>query len=355
MGLFGKKKTANAVQIDDVLKTPMPFVWGWDMLNPKKRGFKNFGEMYLWVCLNQLYSGISNVSFEPDGGSRYNMTVRNICDFMDSNSSLILSNLLYTGFIAVFHDGECNYHLPMQNELRFDQYGRVINYNCVVIYSPLYQTKRKSLMMLVKPLLELIDTLANTMLASCGTMGVLPVISGNSIPANPKFKEELANAMSKEYGWGEDQMKYFLSQQELKVDTIDLKVKDLELRDNIMSQFRSLLQYFEIPVDLVIGDSTYSNVEFARKYFYDSVIRKYAEMMLKVARALLTASPEFVEQTSINYRITNVAGIDRSISDRCSERNAYIDSLVRLRDAGIDVTEELERVYTDLKHDYRII
>ena len=78
-------------------------------------------------------------------------------------------------------------------------------------------------------------------------------------------------------------------------------------------------------------------------------------MILKVARALVTASPEFIAQTSINYRITNVAGIDRSISDRCAERNAYIDSLVRLRDAGVDVSEELEKVYADLKHDYRII
>ena len=355
MGLFNRRKKENAVQIDDVSNNYVPFVWGWDMLNPRKKGFKNFGELYLWMGLNQLYSGISNVAFEPDSNYQYNFTVKNICDFMESNSSLILSNLLYTGFIAVMYDEKGNYRLPVQNELRFDQFGRVINYNCVVIYSPLYQTKRKSLMLLVKPLLELIDTLANTLLASCGTMGVLPIISGNSIPANPKFKEELADAMSKEYGWGDDQMKYFLSQQELKVDTIDLKVKDLELRDNIISQFKALLNYLEVPVDLVIGDSTYTNVEFARKYFYDSVIRKYAEMMLKVARSLVTASPEFIAQTSINYRITNVAGIDRSISDRCAERNAYIDSLVRLQDAGVDVSEELEKVYTDLKHDYRII
>lgn len=354
MGIFSRKKT-NAIQIDDVSQRPIPYVIGWDMLNPKKKGFKNFGEIYCWMALNQLYSGISNVAFEPDNDYQYNFTVKSICDFMESNASLIMSNLLYTGFIAVFYDNKGNYRLPYVNELRFDSFGRVINHSCVVIYSPLYQTKRKSLMMLVRPLLELIDTLANTLMSSCGTMGVLPIISGNSIPANPKFKQELADAMSKEFGWGDDQMKYFLSQQELKVDSIDLKVKDLELRDNIISQFKALLNYLEVPVDLVIGSSTYNNVEFARKYFYDSVIRKYAEMILKVARALLTASDEFITQTAINYRITNVAGIDRSISDRCAERNAYIDSLLKLQDAGIDVTDELEKVFGDLKHDYKII
>ena len=354
MGFFSRKKT-NAIQIDNVSNYQIPYVIGWDMLNPKKKGFKNFGELYAWMALNQLYSGISNVAFEPDYEHQYSFTVKSICDFIESNSSLILSNLLYTGFIVVFYDNKGNYRLPYANELRFDSFGRVLNSSCVVIYSPLYQTKRKSLMMLVRPLLELIDTLANTLMSSCGTMGVLPIISGNSIPANPKFKQELADTMSKEFGWGDDQMKYFLSQQELKVDSIDLKVKDLELRDNIISLFKALLNYFEVPVDLVIGDSTYTNVEFARKYFYDSVIRKYAEMMLKVARSLLTASDEFITQTAINYRITNVSGIDRSISDRCAERNAYIDSLIKLQDAGIDVTDELEKVYSDLKLDYKIV
>lgn len=352
MGLFDRKRK-NAVQINETSRQPVPFSIGWDMLNPKKRGFKPFGEIYLNMCLNQLYSGISNVTFFTTEKGKENYVPKAICDFVDRNSTLLMNNLIYNGFIAVRYDKDYNYEIPSYNTLRFDQFGTVLNRNMVVIYSPLYQTKRKSLMMLVRPQIELIDTLANNLIASCGTMGVLPIISGNSIPANPKFKEDLAEAMSKEYGWGDDQMKYFLSQQELKVDKIDLQIKDLELRDNIESAFKVLLNYFEVPIDLVIGNSTYANVSSARTYFYESTIRKYAETLLRVSRALLTASPVFLPQSAITYRIENVAGIDKTISDVCEQRVAYIDALVKLKEAGVDVSDELDRVYADLKEDYK--
>lgn len=352
MGLFNRRRK-NAVQLNETSHQPIPFVWGWDALNPRKKGFKPFGEIYLNMCLNQLYSGISNVTFFTTEKSKDNYVPKAICDFVDRNATLLMNNLIYNGYIAVRYDKDYNYEIPQFNTLKFDQYGTVLNRNMVVIYSPLYQTKRKSLMMLVRPQLELIDTLANNLISSCGTMGVLPIISGNSIPANPKFKEELAEAMSKEYGWGDDQMKYFLSQQELKVDKIDLQIKDLELRDNIESAFKILLNYFEVPIDLVIGNSTYANVASARTYFYESTIRKYAETLLRVSRALLTASPVFLPQSAITYRIENVAGIDKTISDVCEQRGAYIDALVKLKEAGVDVSDELDRVYADLKEDYK--
>lgn len=353
MGLFSKKKVENAVQINDVTHNPIMLGWGWDYLNPKKKGFKPFGQIYLNMCLNQLYSGISNVSFETCGQNKNSIVARGICDFVDSNATLLMNQMLWSGYMCVFYGGNNEYWLPKQNEIRTDQYGAVINHNAVVLYSPLYQTKRKSLMLLVKPLLDMLDTLANTMSESCGTMGVLPIISGNSIPANPQFKQDLAEMMSKEYGWGEDQLKYFLSQQELKVDKIDLQIKDLELRDNILSQFKALLNYFEVPIDLVIGNTTYDNMASARLYFYENTIRKYAECLLKISRSLLTASPEFIPQSTINYRITNVAGLDKTISERCSERTAYIDTLIKLREAGVDVDDELEKVFSDLKQDYK--
>lgn len=348
MGIFDRKdKRSNAVQVNDVNKN-LPMVFGWNWF-PRKKGYKPFAEVFVQMCLNQLYNGVSNLTFETTHNSVY---ASNICAFIDSNSTLIVNMWLNKGFVCVMYNDKGEYRFPEQNELRFDQFGRVVNMNSVVIYSPVYQTKKKSYMQIVKPVLELIDNLGNTISESTNTMGVLPVISGNSIPANPKFKEELAHAMTKEYGWGEDQLRYFLSQQELKVDSIDMKVKDLELRANLESAFKYILDFFEVPVDLVIGNSTYANVESAKLYFYESTIRKYAEVMLKVARALLTASPELLLQNTITYRISNVAGIDRSLSGKCSERESYIDLLIKLRDNGIDTDEELAKVYADLQRDY---
>lgn len=354
MGLFNRNRK-NAVQINETSHQPMPMCIGWDMLNPKRKGFKPFGAMYLSMVLDTLYSGISNVTFLTQGSNRDNYVAKGIADFVDRNATLLVNNMLYNGYIAVRYDKDYNYTILSVNDVKKDQFGSVINHNAVVVYSPLYQTSRKTAMMTVKPQLDLIDTLANNLIASCGTMGVLPIISGNSIPANPTFKEQLAEAMSKQYGWGDDQLKYFLSQQELKVDKIDLQIKDLELRDNLESAFKVLLNFLGVPVDLVIGNSTFNNVSESRRFFYETTIRNHAESLLKVARALLTASPQFVPQSTITYRITNVQGIDKTISDMCEERGAYVDLLVKLREAGVDVEDELQKVYSDIQNDYKIV
>ncbi len=347
MSIFNREdKKSNAVNINDVRH----FVGcGWGPAFSYKRGFKPFGETWLWMALNQIQNGVSNLTFET---TRKSQVANNICDFIDRNASLLVNQWLSRGFMCVMYDSKGNYRLPDQNELRFDQFGRVLNAYAVVVYSPIYQIKRKSYMQLAKPIIDLIDTYANTMAESCNTMGVLPIISGQSIPANPKFKQELSAAMSKDYGWGEDQLKYFLSQSELKVDTVDLHIKDLELNTNLNEAFKYLLDFFEVPVDLVLGNSTYANVESAKIYFYESTIRKYAEVMLKIARALLTASDELLPQNTITYRITNVAGLDKTLSDKCAQRVAYIDALLKLGEAGVDIEDDLEKIHQDLKRDY---
>lgn len=348
MSIFDRKnKKTNAVQVNDV-NTNLPMVFGWEWF-PRKRGFKPFSDTFVQMCLNQIYNGVSNVTFETTKNS---LAAKGICYFLDNNSTLLVNMWLTRGFICVMYNRKGEYRFPDQNELKFDQYGRIVNRDCVVVYSPVYQTRRKSYMMLAKPIIDLIDTLANTVSESTNTMGVLPIISGNSIPANPKFKQELSDAMSKEYGFGEDQLKYFLSHQELKVDSIDLHIKDLELRENLSSAFEYLLDFFEVPVDLVLGNSTYTNVETARIYFYESTIRKYAEIILKVARALLTASDELMPQNAITYRITNVSGVDTTVSDKMKERDAYLSVLLKLKEAGVDVEADLAKLHSDVQKDY---
>lgn len=354
MGLFNRdkdKKASNAVQVNNVNESPL-LVCGWDGLwTPHKKGFKPFGKLYLQTALNWIFNGVSNISFETVGGVS-NYTANGICSFLDNNASLLVSQWLGMGFLAVFYDRDHNYKIANSNDLRFDQFGRVINRNTVVVYSPIYQTEKKGYMMLAKPAIQLLDTLANTLSESAGTMGVLPILSGNSIPANPQFKEQLSEAMTKTYGWGADQLKYFLSQQELKVDKIDLQIKDLELRDNLLATFTALLNYFEIPVDLVIGNSTYDNVREAKVFFYENTIKKYAENFLKLGRNLLTASNEFIPQNTITYRLTNVSGLENTLKERCEQTNAYIDTLLKLKEAGVDIGNDLSRVYSDIRKDY---
>lgn len=362
MGLFDKitgnrrfTGIKNAISINDVSDTVTPSCrCGWDIFDGfRKKGFRPFSQMYLYSALNQLYCGMSNVTFHSSTQNDTNYTIAAISSFLDRNTTLLLNMWLYKGYIAVAFDKDNHYWVPDTQKLRFDSNGEITTKNVVAIYSPIYQSKRKSMMDLLKPQLDLLDTLANNLYESTNTMGVLPIISGDSIPANPQFKEDLAKAMTKEYGWSENQLKYYLSRSELKVDTIDLKIKDLEFRDNIIATFKSVLNYLQIPIDMVIGGSTYNNVAEARRYFYENTVKYYSEIFLKIGQALLTASGEYIPKRKLTYHIYNVAGLDKSLSDMCSEKKSYIDVLKSLSESGIDVSEELNRVYLDIKSLYQ--
>lgn len=355
MGLFDGLRKKNAVQINEVSHNMLPAPicrCGWDEVFNRKTGFRPFAQMYLYSCLDKIYSGVSNVTFEPST-AKQSFQVNAIASFLDNNVTLLVNQWIFRGYIAVKYDKDGNYKvLDNTNDIRKNANGEIINKDTVVIYTPIYQTKRQAPIDLVKPLLDTLDTLSNNMLEASGTLGVLPIVSGNSIPANPKFKEEFAQTMSKDYGWSADQLKYFLSNAELKVDTIDLKIKDLELRDNILYTFKQLLSYFDVPVDMVIGGSTYDNVEGARKYFYETTIKSYAETLLKVGRALLTQSNQYIPQAALTYHIYNVAGMETTLSDMCSEKGAYVDLLQKLGASGLDVSDELAKVLSDIKRLY---
>ena len=350
MGLFDRfRKTENAVQINDVKQN---ITVGWNglyNLNNKQWAFADF---YLWLVFDVLYNGISNVTFK----ARKSGLVQNeIVSFLDRNSALLMNQMIYQGYIAVMYtknDGIVTYHLPKTGEIKTDGLGRVVNPNTVVVYAPCYQMRRTNDVALIRPQLDLLNTLCNTMVASSDTMGVLPILWGNSIPADPKYKQELEDMMSRNYGWTKDKFRYFLSRQELHVETVDLKIKDLELSKNIEDTFGYLCRYFGVPTDLIYGNSTFSNVGEAKKFFYDTTIRRWAETLLKVGRYLLTETGDYTPQDTITYFIENVPEVERTLSSACSEKNAYIDSLLKLQSAGIDVTDELAKVYNDLKKTY---
>lgn len=350
MGLFSNrdKKTQNAVQVNNVNSLPNIIV-GWDGLGwkPNKKGYKNFADAYQWICLSTIIRGLSNVTYSSTSNS---ITPRGIASFLNTNYTLLFNQYVTMGYIAVRHDKDYNYELLNANDIKKDAMGRVINRDTVVVYSPEYSIRRRTPVFMSIPILEMLNVLGNTMSESSTNMGVLPIISGASIPANPRFKEDLANAMTKNYGWGEDQMRYFLSQAELKVDEINLHISDLQLRDNILGKFKELLNYWNIPVPLVIDDSaSYNNISEARREFYGSCVRFYAENILQIGQALLTASPEFLPKNTLNYHFNNIPEMEKTLSGFCEEKTAYLELLKKFAESGVDTSDEMQRMYDEIK------
>lgn len=349
--LFSRNRTKtaeNAFQLNDV-KTDISFGW-----NPFAIGKNNkeFADFYLWLAVGTIYKGISNVTFSS---RKVDRTANDIVTFIDRNAQLLINQMINYGYIAVSYTSTgtgYKYYIPKQADIRKDGYGRVLNVDTVVVYAPIYQLQRKTDISMVRPTLDLIDTLCNATMSSADTLGTLPIIWGNSIPANPRFKEDLESMMRKKYGWSEDKFRYFLSHQEVHVEQIDLKIKDLELRDNIKNAFEYLLNYFGVPVDLVVGNSTYANAAEAKKFFYDTTIRSWSETLLRVARGLLTATGDFLPQNTLTYKFENIPELETTLSSACAEKNAYIDTLLKFKEAGIDVSEELDKVFQDVKKTY---
>lgn len=347
MGIFNRNKKKNAVQANAVdTSLPVPVWNGWDFVGIRK-GRRDYAAAYLWVCVSRILKGLSNVTFYSD---KEDYTAKAIASFVGGNYTVLLNQYLTRGFIAVGYDRDNNYRVLGINEVRVDGEGRVTNRDAVVWYSPEYQLMRKTPALMCKPILDILNDLSNTMVATTGTMNTLPIISGNSIPAAPSFKEELASAMSKDYGWDDDQLKYFLSKTELKVDSVDLGVDKLKLGENISAKFKELLNYWNIPIPLVMDDaSTYNNIVEARKEFYGTCIRFYAEALLSVAQALLTASEALLPKSTINYGFRNIPEMEKTLSGYCSEQKAYIELLEAFAKSGVDVTSELDRVYAEVK------
>lgn len=350
MGLFDRKKRKeNAYQINDVKPNIM---LGWDGVFPFGKRKWQFADFYLTMIMTTLYDGISNITFKS---RKQLMAANEITSFVDRNAALLVNNMLTRGFIAVSYmknENLVNFYIPQYENIKLDQYGRVTNANTVVVYSTTYQMKRQPDFMVIRPQLDLLNTLCNTMVQSSDTMGVLPIIWGTSIPANPQYKAQLEEMMRKHYGFNDEKYRYFLSNQEIHTETIDLKIKDLELRDNILDTFGFLCRYFGVPTDLILGKSTFSNVAEAKKFFYDTTVRKWAEILLKVSRSLLTATGDFVTQDTITYSLDNVAELETTLSSACREKEAYVDLLIKLKESGIDVQDEIAKVYSDVRRMY---
>lgn len=353
MGLFDKLRSKNAIQVNDLVdnKGLFTFYNVFDFFK-KKKNYENFSVFYIWVCFTKILKGLSNVTFTT---SKDNFTANSIVNFINDNYTLLFYQYVRYGYIVVKYDvNRSLYYVLDESNIRKDNKGAILNKDAVVVYSYEYQTMRKSPLFMCKPIMSVLDSLSATLDASTHTMNVLPIISGQAIPANPKFKEELSSAMSRDYGFGDDQLKYFLSQTELKVDTIELGVEKLNLSGNIKDKFKELLNYWNIPVVLVLDDaSSYNNITEAKRLFYNDCVRFYAEQFLLVAQNLLTASSELLPKSTLNYKITNVPEMENTVSGYCSETISQLELLSKFAECGVYVEDDVQELFNNYKKEIK--
>lgn len=348
MGLFDRLTgKQNAININEVNNNPSMFASWLFPFNNKNE--KPLGNLFFQSIMNQIWNGISNISFQNLSTGK-TITPEAIIQFIDANCTLLVNQYIRNGYIVVFYNEKHEYRLPETNEIKLDNYGRVINKHAVVIYSPQYQSERTSLFKIAFPVIAEVNKIAGSDSYITDTLGCLGLLTGKDIPINVAGKEQLLKNIQQNMGIAADKYQFILAEHDIKYQQISPDVKNLGLQEKMETYYKYLSNLFGVPLPLLFDNaSTYNNVFQARLFFYESTIQNYAEILLKVARELLTASAEFIPKSSLTYHISNVKGFDTSLSDVCKERTALLDYLLKLREAGQDVDKQIQELTNESK------
>lgn len=336
-------KLNNSISVNSLNDNVRPYIFDW---YKNGRGKWNFARFFINLVMNKIYQGMQNVTWES---TEINYLANDIANFIDRNANLLINSYWYNGFMCIIVDKE-TLRLPRKNELRFDTEGRIVNRDAIVIYSDYYSISRQTHISLIKPVLHTIDSHANNSLFASDNLGALGIISGGNIPISPAAKEELQQHLRKDYGVGDDQFNFILSNGDLKYQSIDLKLKELDFSGNIKTNLEYICHFFNVPVDFVFGNSTYANQEQAILVFYQNAIMPLAEILLKLARTtFIYMDNDLKPSTVLTYHISNISQLNNALSKESNEKSAYLDLLMKFEQAGINVTEDIEKLYQSTK------
>lgn len=345
MGLFSKKQPntdilANAVQINDIDPTaiarPFPFNWF-------KKGKLNYSRLIWYVIMNRLFQAVKNITWKT---SKLHYTGMDVLAFIEMNAEILLSHYFRNGFACIIVEKSGNLRLPQVNELKFDARHRVINKNAIVVYSDPYTIEYTTHYMLCQPyLLDFDDNLNNSNFIG-NQQGLFGILSGKGMPVSPAAKEEMQDKLKKNYGYNDSQYQFIISNNEVSWTPIEIPVDKLELIEKAKNDFIWICNLFGISSDYILGGSTYNNREIATRDFYRNAVEPLAEVLLRLARATFVyVNTDLEPSTILTYDFSNVPEYQTTLSSASTEKKTYLEYLLALRDAGIDVERDLQKLY----------
>ena len=352
MGLFNNRKKnndiidlSNAIQINDVDPATIarPFFYNFGT----KKGRADYSRLVLWIVLSKIFTALKNISWRV---TKTQYTAMDIVNFIEKNAEILIYHYWKNGFACVIMEKSGNIRLPYTNELRLDANGRVVNKNACVVYSDLYTVERLTHFYLLTPWLRDINDNMNNGNFITNQNGLFGVLSGSSMPMSPASKQELQEKLKKNYGFGDDQYNFVISNADVKWTPIEVPVDKLELDEKSENDFKYILNLFGINPDYILNGSTFNNKEAATKDFYRTAIEPIAEVLLRMARSLfIELNTDLEPSTIITYDFANIAELKSTLATKCSERSAYVEYLLKLRDVGVDISGEVTKLGGELK------
>lgn len=308
------------------------------------------GSVLFAIVVKKIMNGLKNIQYISENKDKRN---EKIITFVTANLQLIIWEVWNRGIVAISKDSAGELFIVDYNDFLFGPNGEVTNYECVY-YSDVYRFFRISDTTNIKRLLKKIDKLEDTDMNLSENYGAIGLLTGKGLPVNPKDKEEFEEKLRKDYGGGSDKRNILVSTLPLDFGVMTFPVAGLQLKEKSEAAFKQLCNYFDIPLDLVIGNSTYENQAQAIKNFYQNCIAPLAEIGLELARHLVKMDVRnFTPSSALSFRIDNVAELkdDYHIVD-----NDYVSSLLQniktSKEMMIDTTElenELKSYYKNMR------
>ena len=326
--------------INELPKQDNSFAFGFNFFNSKKY---DTAVVLFAMVVKKLMNALKNIQYTCENDSKKN---RKIVNFVTSNIQMIVWKMLSEGIVAVGQDEEGEYYVADFSRFEFGSNGEVTNYECVY-YSEVYRFFRVSDLNFIKKQLDKIDRLEDTDINLSENFGAVGILTGKGMPINPVEKEEFEKKLKSTYGGGSDKKNILVSSLPLDFSVMTFPVAGLQLNEKSREAFKILLNYFGIPIDLVLGQSTYENQAQAVKNFYQDCIAPLAEVGLEICRHLLRMDSRNLTPTSaMSFRIDNVEELKE---DYHNIDNEYVEKLLQ----NIKLCKELQLDSTEIENELK--
>ena len=272
MGFFNRKDNNNIQNSVNIKPQLNNNIYGLNLFGGKNAAWS---DPYFWAVMQVVFNGLRNVQYT------YVQEDRKLTDFLTNNMIYMIWLLWSYGYIVVGRDRKGNYFIPDYDKLEKDRNGAIKNYECVY-YSDKYRFENKTDFQIVRGLLRELGTYKDAIQNTTNNLGAIGILSGGNLPVNPQEKQEFIDNLKSKYGINSDKNNILVTTMPLNFSVMQFPVKELELDEKVKECYTLLCNYFQVPVDMIFGNSTYANAEQALRNFYTNCISPLAEIILAV-------------------------------------------------------------------------
>lgn len=323
-------------------------------------GFQKFSlrrdsyfEDILYSAMNEIFIGANSTIFESDEYSKpssdkfllFNSFKRMFNDHLEEVYITMFNN----GY-ALFqiNDSQTSIEYIIPTELPGDIYKTIKQpyfetpENIYIVWHPIWKVYRKSPRELLRPTINLGDTLFNGIEAVTNELGAMVIISPKENKEASSFNvgltdpewEQLEQEFSKKYGSNKDQSTFHKAKTPIDVQTVSLSSLNTKFEERIRICTAKVCEFLGVP-EALLGisnlSSTYNNQSQYMKRLYKTV-HSYIDVWVQLAKN--------IGLRYIDYYIESEPFEEEQLF--VETKSKMIDYLIKARESGFLTEEQIQ-------------